>query len=100
MRGIEVAKGVTTLERLSRRPRGRSVAADEAIRRNGQMVGFATASIAPGTTRPYANYGMGNFTKDYAIAPTLSLPQTSIFRRPSTAFAAPTAASTLASSHR
>ena len=44
----------------------RPVAVGEAIRRYGQVIGFATAPIPPGTHVHTHNCGMGDFDKDYA----------------------------------
>ncbi len=84
MPGIEVAKGVTTVERI---PAGhkvaiRPIATGEAIRRYGQIIGFATQPIAPGQHVHTQNCGMGDFAKDYAFGvdvtptPNFDLPAT------------------------
>src|SRR5947208_9741319 len=70
MPGVEVAKGVTTTERI---PAGhkvaiRPIAVGEPIRRYGQIIGFATAPIAPGQHVHTQNCGMGDFAKDYAFS--------------------------------
>src|SRR5436305_14707492 len=91
MPGIEVANGVTTVERI---PAGhkvaiRPIAAGEAIRRYGQVIGFATVPIAPGQHVHTQNCGMGDFAKDYAFGadvtptPNFDLPATFMgIRRP------------------
>src|ERR1700709_2862327 len=82
--GVEVAKGVTTTERI---PAGhkvaiRPIATGEAIRRYGQIIGFATQPIAPGQHVHTQNCGMGDFAKDYAFGvdvtptPNFDLPAT------------------------
>ena len=60
--GMVVAEGVTTVERI---PAGhkvaiRPIATGEAIRRYGQIIGFATAPIAPGQHVHTQNCGMGD----------------------------------------
>ena len=67
--GMVVADGVTTAERI---PAGhkvaiRAIAVGEPIRRYGQIIGFATAPIAPGQHVHTQNCGMGDFAKDYAF---------------------------------
>src|SRR5579864_4579679 len=82
--GLVVADGVTTLERI---PAGhkvaiRPIAVGEPIRRYGQIIGFATAPIAPGQHVHTQNCGMGDFAKDYAFGvdvkpvPNFDLPMT------------------------
>src|ERR1700738_5422589 len=82
--GMVVADGVTTLERI---PAGhkvaiRPIATGESIRRYGQIIGFATAPIAPGPHVHTQNCGMGDFAKDYAFGvdvtptPNFDLPAT------------------------
>ncbi len=66
--GVEVAPGVMTVERI---PAGhkvaiRAIAPGEAVRRYGQIIGFATQPIAPGQHVHVQNCGMGDFDKDYA----------------------------------
>ena len=66
--GTEVAPGVPAAERI---PAGhkvavRALAQGEEIRRYGQIIGFATAPIAPGAHVHVHNMGMGDFAKDYA----------------------------------
>jgi altronate hydrolase len=68
MPGAEVAPGVVAVERI---PAGhkvaiRAVASGEAVRRYGQIIGFATQPIAPGQHVHEHNLGMGDFAKDYA----------------------------------
>ena len=65
--GTEVA-GVTTTSRI---PPGHKVAVrahatSEAIRRYGQIIGFATRPIAPGEHVHVHNCAMGDFDRDYA----------------------------------
>ena len=82
--GLVVADGVTTAERI---PAGHKVAikpiaVGEPIRRYGQIIGFATAPIAPGQHVHTQNCGMGDFAKDYAFGvdvkpvPNFDLPAT------------------------
>ena len=82
--GTVVADGVTTVERI---PAGhkvaiRPIAAGEPVRRYGQIIGFATAPIAPGEHVHAHNCGMGDFAKDYAYGvdatptPNFDLPAT------------------------
>ncbi len=66
--GAAVAEGVVAAERI---PAGHKVAVrphakGEPIRRYGQIIGFATADIAPGQHVHVQNCGMGDFAKDYA----------------------------------
>jgi altronate hydrolase len=66
--GAELAPGIVTIERI---PAGhkvaiRAIATGEAIRRYGQIIGFATAPISPGQHVHEHNCGMGDFAKDYA----------------------------------
>src|ERR1700756_1585571 len=82
--GMVVADGVTTTDRI---PAGHKVAikpiaVGEAIRRYGQIIGFATQPIAPGQHVHTQNCGMGDFDKDYAYGvdvkpvPNFDLPAT------------------------
>ncbi len=82
--GMIVADGITTAERI---PAGHKVAVKpiatgEPIRRYGQIIGFATAPIAPGQHVHTQNCGMGDFAKDYAYGvdvkptPNFDLPAT------------------------
>ena len=82
--GVEVADGVTTVDRI---PAGHKVAIKpiaegEAIRRYGQIIGFATTPIAPGQHIHTHNCGMGDFARDYAYGvdaqptPNFDLPAT------------------------
>src|SRR3974390_2948164 len=82
--GMVVADGVTTVERI---PAGHKVAIKpiapgEPILRYGQVIGFATAPIAPGQHVHTQNCGMGDFAKDYAFGvdvtpvPNFDLPAT------------------------
>jgi altronate hydrolase len=66
--GTPVAEGVLTTARI---PAGHKVAIrahaeGEPIRKYGQIIGFATAPIAPGAHVHVQNCGMGDFSKDYA----------------------------------
>jgi altronate hydrolase len=66
--GTEVAAGIKASERI---PAGhkvavRAIAVGEPVRRYGQIIGFATAPIAPGQHVHTQNCGMGDFAKDYA----------------------------------
>src|SRR5260221_6675783 len=67
--GMVVADGVTTVERI---PAGhkvafRPIATGEPIRRYGQIIGFATAPIAPGQHVHSQNCGIGDVGKGYAF---------------------------------
>ncbi len=66
--GAPIAAGVAAVERI---PAGHKVAVKahavgEAIRRYGQVIGFATKPISPGQHVHVQNCGMGDFAKDYA----------------------------------
>jgi altronate hydrolase len=66
--GAPVADNVSASERI---PAGhkvavRPIAKGEAIRRYGQIIGFAAAPIAPGQHVHVQNCVMGDFAKDYA----------------------------------
>ena len=66
--GTPVEGGVVTTGRV---PAGHKVAVrphatGEAVRRYGQIIGFATTPIAPGEHVHVHNLGMGDFAKDYA----------------------------------
>ena len=66
--GTPMAPGVVAKARV---PAGHKVAVKphvvgEPIRRYGQIIGFATAPIAPGDHVHEHNCGMGDFAKDYA----------------------------------
>jgi len=66
--GIEVAPGIAAAQRI---PAGhkvavRPIAQGEPIRRYGQIIGFATATITPGAHVHVHNTGMGDFSRDYA----------------------------------
>ena len=66
--GTPVAEGLAAAERV---PAGHKVAVrpiepGEAVRRYGQVIGFATQPIAPGRHVHVQNCGMGDFGKDYA----------------------------------
>ena len=66
--GTPVADNVVAAERI---PAGhkvavRAIAKGEAVRRYGQIIGFASAPIAPGQHVHVQNCEMGDFAKDYA----------------------------------
>ena len=66
--GVEVATGVTATQRI---PAGHKVAVapipvGAPVRRYGQIIGFASAPIAPGQHVHVHNLEMGDFAKDYA----------------------------------
>src|SRR5258707_916264 len=82
--GMVVADGVPTVVRI---PAGhkvaiRPIAVGEPIRRYGQIIGFATAAIAPGQHVHPKNGGMADFAKHYAFGvdvtptPNFDLPAT------------------------
>src|SRR5216684_2037149 len=79
-----VDDGVTTVERIAEghKVATRAIAVGEPIRRYGQIIGFATAPIAPGQHVHTQNCGMGDFAKDYAFGvdvtptPNFDLPAT------------------------
>ena len=84
MPGAIVADGISASERI---PAGHKVAvkpiaSGEAVRRYGQIIGFATSAIAPGQHIHTHNLGMGEFAKDYAFGvdvkptPNFDLPAT------------------------
>ena len=65
--GAPVGAGVVAAERI---PAGHKVAVKpiavgEAVRRYGQIIGFATVPIEPGRHVHVQNIGMGDFAKDY-----------------------------------
>ncbi len=68
--------------RRATRSRSAPIALGEPIRRYGQIIGFATAPIAPGQHVHTQNCGMGDFAKDYAFGvdvkpmPNFDLPAT------------------------
>jgi altronate hydrolase len=66
--GTEVVPGVAAGQRI---PAGHKVAVapvakGSAVRRYGQIIGFAQADIAPGEHVHVHNLGMGDFSRDYA----------------------------------
>jgi altronate hydrolase len=84
MPGATVADGISAGERI---PAGhkvavKSIAEGEAVRRYGQIIGFATSAIAPGQHIHTHNLGMGEFAKDYVFGvdvrptPNFDLPAT------------------------
>jgi len=82
--GTPVADNVTARDRI---PAGhkvavRGLAPGEAIRRYGQIIGFASAPIAPGQHVHVHNCGMGDFAKDYAYGVDAS--PTALFDQPAT----------------
>ncbi|MDE2514729.1 MAG: altronate dehydratase, partial [Rhodospirillales bacterium] len=89
--GTPVAPNVVAASRI---PAGhkvavRAIASGEAIRRYGQIIGFATQPIAPGVHVHVQNCGMGDFSRDYAYGvdatPTAMLAEPASFqgiRRP------------------
>ena len=84
--GTPVAEGVVSIGRI---PAGhkvavRPIAPGQAVRRYGQIIGFATAPIAAGEHVHVANMGMGDFAKDYAFSqdtrPTAMFNETASFQ--------------------
>ena len=68
--GAPVEGGIRTARRI---PRGHKVAArpiaqGQPIRKFGQIIGFASADIAPGDWVHEQNVSMGDFERDYAFA--------------------------------
>ena len=66
--GAPIVQGVVATQRI---PAGHKVAVHAlptgtAVRRYGQIIGFATQPIAPGEHVHVQNCGMGDFAKDYA----------------------------------
>ena len=66
--GAPVADNVVAVERI---PAGhkvamRAIAKAEAVRRYGQIIGFASTPISPGQHVHVQNCEMGDFAKDYA----------------------------------
>ena len=106
MENTDVAPGVRTTMRI---PAGHKVAIKpiapgEAIIRYGQIIGFATQPIAPGSQVHVHNCGMGDFDKDYAYTVDARPTAMANEQRNFMGFRAPTAvsphATTSASSHR
>ena len=67
--GTPVEEGVSAIGRI---PAGHKVATrahapGDAVRRYGQVIGFATAPIAPGEHVHVQNCGMGDFARDHAF---------------------------------
>jgi altronate hydrolase len=85
---LATARRVPAGHKVALRPH----AAGDAVRRYGQIIGFATEAIAPGEWVHTHNLSMGDFARDYAwgvdAKPTESWPSP----RPSWASAAPTGA--------
>jgi altronate hydrolase len=89
--GTPIGGGVVTTARI---PPGHKVAirahaVGEPVRRYGQIIGFATAAVAPGEHVHVHNLGMGDFSKDYAwgvdARPTAAIAEPASFmgiRRP------------------
>ena len=84
--GTPVADGVGVIGRI---PAGHKVATrphaiGEPVIRYGQIIGFATAPIAPGEHVHVQNCGMGDFAKDYAYGvdarPTAMVDQPATFQ--------------------
>jgi altronate hydrolase len=66
--GVSLGENVATVDRI---PAGhkvavRAIAPAEPVRRYGQIIGFASAPIAPGRHVHVHNLEMGDFAKDYA----------------------------------
>jgi len=82
--GAPVADNVRATARI---PAGhkvavRAIAAGEPIRRYGQIIGFASAAIAPGEHVHVNNLEMGDFAKDYAYG--IDAEPTNYFASPAT----------------
>jgi altronate hydrolase len=63
---VDVDVAVTDRVPAGHKVATRPIAVGEPIRRYGQIIGFATAPIAPGQQVHVQNCGMGEFSKDYA----------------------------------
>lgn len=83
--GTTVAPGVRTEKRV---PAGHKIAIrahakGEAVRRYGQVIGFATRDIAPGEWVHVEEIAMGDFSRDYAfgadLKPTAYVPEPATF---------------------
>ncbi|UPG72620.1 altronate dehydratase family protein [Roseomonas gilardii subsp. gilardii] len=83
--GTTVAPGVRTEKRI---PAGHKIAIrphakGEAVRRYGQVIGFATRDIAPGEWVHVEEIAMGDFSRDYAfgadLKPTEYVPEPATF---------------------
>ena len=74
MPGTSVAEGVVAVERIQagHKVAVRPLQMGDAIRRYGQIIGFATAPIEPGQHVHTHNCGMGEFAKDYAFGVDVS----------------------------
>ncbi len=68
LEGTEIAPGVRTLGRIQAGHKAalRPIAPGGAVRRYGQVIGFATQPIGPGQHIHTHNLGMGEFARDYA----------------------------------
>ena len=82
--GASVADGVKAVERI---PAGhkvatRPIAVGEAVRRYGQIIGFAGAAVGPGCHVHTHNLEMGDFAKDYAYG--VDARDTAFFAEPAT----------------
>ena len=82
--GTEVAPGVAAVQRI---PAGhkvavKTIAQGQAVRRYGQVIGFATSDIAPGQHVHVHNIGMGDFARDYAYG--VDAKPTDYFNAPAT----------------
>jgi altronate hydrolase len=66
--GMPLPEGIAVAARIpaGHKVAARAHAAGEPIRRCGQIIGFATAPIAPGEHVHEHNCGMGEFARDYA----------------------------------
>jgi altronate hydrolase len=82
--GTSLADGATATQRI---PSGhkaaiRPIASGEAIRRYGQIIGFASRAISPGQHVHVQNCEMGDFAKDYAYG--VDATDTAFFNAPAT----------------
>jgi altronate hydrolase len=82
--GTPLADGAAATQRI---PAGhkaavRSIARGEAIRRYGQIIGFASQDVAPGQHVHVQNCEMGDFAKDYAYG--VDAKDTAYFNNPAT----------------
>ena len=92
--GAPLGPGLATARRV---PAGHKVAlrphsSGDAVRRYGQIIGFATEAIAPGDWVHTHNLSMGDFARDYAWGVTRSRPSSWPSPKSSWASAAPTGA--------
>jgi altronate hydrolase len=82
--GVSVGDNVVTAQRI---PAGhkvavRTMAPGDAVRRYGQIIGFASQSISPGQHVHVQNCEMGDFAKDYAYG--IDARPTDFFAEPAT----------------